>query len=275
MVSGTRMAVDGEKTVEVEVFGVTYERYALAKLFARFVRKLQLRSVIEIPASGAKAMPSLYSLGFALAGSQVTLVDADPTGLEVWRELGLNNRLNAVSADQVEDALREGSRWDLCWNFAVLPSADMPREMLNRMIRLSFRYILFIHVNRFNIGFFMHRSVHRLWKVPWTHGDLRLFSPFQMARFMKKSGVKNIRWGVVDCPPWPDSPGVRDLRLHRLGERLVNWQSPYAHYLRSGNFPGWMKLVYAGERLPIPAWMKLPYAHLFYVIGQVDHENGR
>lgn len=266
------MAVENDTNFEVEVFGVTYERYALARLFNRLADQLRIKTVIELPASGAKAMPSLYSLGFALAGCQVTLVDADPAGVCIWHDLGLDDKLLIVDDSQVDAMLAEGRRWDLCWNFAVLPTVTDPEQTAQRMAQCTANYWMVVHVNRFNVGFNMHRTVHRLWKVHWTHGDVDFFSPFKTVRFMDRLGLKNVHWGVVDCPPWPDSPGFRDLRLHRSAQEDKAWVSPYVNHVKQGNFPQWMKWVYWGERLPLPAMFKLPYAHLFYAIGQVDHE---
>ncbi len=266
------MAVTGDIPQEVEVFGVTYERFALAKLFRRLIRKQRIKTVLEYPASGAKAMPSLYSLGFALAGCRVTLVDPDPDGLQVWQELGLAERLSSLTEKEARERIEAGERWDLAWNFMVLPARERPEESARWMMRSSRRWLMVVHVNRFNVGFGLHRTVHRLWKIPWTHGDLRFFSPFRTKAFLRDLGAHSLCWGVVDCPPWPDSPGFRDLRLHRLGDRPRRWVSPYADYLRADRFPAWMKWVYLGERFPIPRLLKLPYSHLFYVIGRVDRE---
>lgn len=266
------MAINGNIPTEIEVFGVNYERYALQKLFSRLKDELQLDSVIEMPASGAKAMPSLYSLGFALAGCDVTLVDADPEGLRIWRDLGFENQMTTLSSDQLEGKVREGLHWDLCWNFMVIPTQDDPDVLLKKMKECSHGYVMLVNVNRFNVGFNMHRMVHRLWNIKWTHGDIRFFSPFKTAPFLRQLGVKPIDWGVVDCPPWPDSPGFRDLRLHRLVDTPRKWSCPYVDYLKSDRFPSWMKWVHFCERIPIPALMKLPYSHLFYIFGQVNHE---
>ncbi len=269
------MAVENTVPTEIEVFGVSYERYALQNLFLRLRRKLSITSVIEMPASGAKAMPSLYSLGFALAGCQVTLVDADPEGLALWQGLGLNEKLETLSSEQLSSALAEKRKWDVCWNFAVVPISGDPEALIERMSKCSKKWLMLVNVNRYNIGFNLHRMVHKLWKIPWTHGDLRFFSPFETAKFLRKNNLHNISWGVVDCPPWPDSPGFRDLRLHRQGDKPKKWISPYVDYLNKGKFPSWMRLVYVGEEFPIPKWLKLPYSHLYYIIGRVDHEEDR
>lgn len=72
--------------VEIEPYGVEYERFALQKLFIDLACKYKIEHVAEIPAIGAKAMPSLYSLGWALAGCHVTLINGDP---EIKKMVGL------------------------------------------------------------------------------------------------------------------------------------------------------------------------------------------
>ena len=56
---------------EVEVFGVTYDRYVLLQLHRILTRELNLKTVVEMPSHGAKAAGSLYSIGFGLAGCVV------------------------------------------------------------------------------------------------------------------------------------------------------------------------------------------------------------
>jgi hypothetical protein len=260
------MAIAESSVAEVEVFGVTYERFALAKLFQRLTNKYMIKSVLELPASGAKAMPSLYSLGFALANCKVTLVDANKDALVHWDELVLNDRLELIGNNDVDDLVVKGRHWDLCWNFVYLPTCPDPIQHLSRMAACTDKWLLAIHVNRHNVGFLSHRMVHRKYQIPWTHGDLKFFSPFSFGSYLRDLDYTEVKWGVVDCPPWPDSLGFRDLRLHRQGARELNWVSPYIDMLRQNRYPAWMKWVYGLERLPIPDWTKLPYSHLYYTL---------
>ena len=69
---------------EIEVFGVTYDRYVLLQLHGIFARSLQLKTIVEMPSHGAKAAGSLYSIGFGLAGCQVTLVNPEMDMLKGW-----------------------------------------------------------------------------------------------------------------------------------------------------------------------------------------------
>ena len=52
---------------EIEVFGVTYDRYVLLQLHKIMTTELGLKRVLEMPSHGAKAAGSLYSIGFGLA----------------------------------------------------------------------------------------------------------------------------------------------------------------------------------------------------------------
>jgi hypothetical protein len=62
---------------EVEVFGVTYDRYVLLQLHKIMTAELGLKRVLEMPSHGAKAAGSLYSIGFGLAGCQVELANPE------------------------------------------------------------------------------------------------------------------------------------------------------------------------------------------------------
>ena len=57
---------------EIEVFGVTYDRYVLLQLHKIMTRELGLKRVVEMPSHGAKAAGSLYSIGFGLSSCDVT-----------------------------------------------------------------------------------------------------------------------------------------------------------------------------------------------------------
>jgi hypothetical protein len=253
---------------ELEGKGLDYERYALNKLFRRLVRTHGIRSVLEIPAKGEKAMPSIYSIAFAEAGCEVTLVNAEPKSSWAWDELDF-----PVSHLSCDDPARSGfdaGTHDLVWNFMALAQHPDKAALLREMVRLSREYVLFIAVNRFNPGFFSHRMVHRINDVPWTHGDVSWMSPFHVRRFFKDQGLKVLGCGVVDTPPYPDSLGFRDMRLHRMNVDLnkIDWDSNTIHWMKRGAYPPKIKMLYLAEALPLPWWVKLVYAHLFWVLAR-------
>jgi hypothetical protein len=253
---------------EMEGKGLDYERYALNRLFHKLVRRCAIQSVLEIPAKGEKAMPSIYSLPFGQAGCAVSLVNAEPKSKGAWMRLGY-----PVTYLECPDLARTGlesNSFDLVWNFMVLPQVEDRDGLVAEMTRLSRRWLLFIAVNRFNPGFFSHRMVHRWSGVPWTHGDVRFMSPFHTKRYLEERGLRVARIGAVDTPPYPDSLGFRDMRLHRMNVDLnkIEWDSRTFAWMETGQYPPKIHLLYLAERLPLPLPLKLLYAHLFWILAE-------
>lgn len=253
---------------EVEGKGVDYERYALGKLFARLARDYAIDTVLELPAGGEKAMPALYSLGFAAAGCRVTLVNAEEKSRPAWLELGLN--LAYWDCAELTDTGLDGDGYDLVWNFMCFAQCDKREALLKEMLRLSRRFVLFVAVNKYNPGFYCHRLAHKLFGAPWTHGNVDFMSPFFASRYLSERGIKVLKTGAVDCPPYPDSVGFRDMRLHRRNVNLnkIDWESRTIRWMKTGRYPLKIRLMYLFEMLPLPFIVKLAYAHLFYVLAE-------
>jgi hypothetical protein len=254
---------------EMEGKGLDYERYALNKLFKRLIRTLGIRRVLEIPAKGEKAMPSIYSIAFGEAGCDVTLANAEEKSDWAWRELGYPVKYHRC--DDPADSGLEENGYDLVWNFMTLAQLDDKERMLREMVRLSRGHVMFIAVNRFNPGFFSHRMVHRYSGVPWTHGDVEFMNPYFVRKYFELHGLKVVRLGAVDTPPYPDSLGFRDMRLHRMKLDLnkIDWDSRTIGWMNSGEYPLKLKLFYLLEALPMPLPIKLVYAHLYYIVARV------
>lgn len=255
---------------EIEAWGVTYERYALGKELIKLKKYLSLRTVAEMPAHGAKAMPSIYSIGFGVAGAKVTLINGSEAYRSCWKRLGLENMVDFQRVDNLYATKIPSNSYDFVWNFAYLPIAEKQDRLIQEMKRLSRKYVAFFSVNYGNIGFHIHRILHKIKKVPWTHGDVYYNRRQRIALFMKKNGLKIVKKGFVDCPVWPDSLGFRDMRLHRENIKFdnVDWESPYILNMVSGKFPLWVRLVYAWEKVPNFAFLKTLYAHINYVVGE-------
>jgi len=252
--------------VEIEGKGLDYERFALGRLFARWTGEHGLRDVLEIPARGEKAMPSLYSLGFASAGCAVTLVNGVAKSKPAWRELGLDARWLDLPDVRATGLAADG--FDLVWNFMQLAQFPDRPGMLREMIRLSRRLVLFVGVNRFNPGFLSHRTAHRVFDVPWTHGDPAFMSPFHVRRFFRDHGLRVLETGFVDMPPYPDSLGIRDMKLHRKNVDLdtIDWHSRTVEWMKARRWPLKLHVFYALESLPLPFVVNLLRAHLFFVL---------
>lgn len=254
--------------IETEGKGLDYERFALNKLFHRLVKQYTIKKILEIPAKGEKAMPSLYSIAFAEAGADVSLVNAEEKSKPAWKSLKLP--VSYFDCDDITTTGMSGDQFDLVWNFMQLAKDDNPTKLFAEMSRLSKDYVLYIGVNRFNPGFFSHRLVHKYFKEPWTHGDINFMNPFYLRRFFAQSGLKIVEIGLVDTPPFPDSMGIRDMKLHRKKVDLnkIDWFSRTIEWMKTGQYPFKLKFFYFFEWLPLPFIIKLFYAHLFFVLAK-------
>ena len=115
---------------EVEVFGVTYDRYVLLNLHRIFTRELKLKDVVEMPSHGAKAAGSLYSIGFGLAGCNVTLVNPEYEMMYGWADLGIDQYVKAVKCPDVYNTSFISNSFDLAWNFVTWTELDNPERLL-------------------------------------------------------------------------------------------------------------------------------------------------
>jgi hypothetical protein len=262
---------------EREVFGITYDRAATIELQKKLVERFALKTVLESPSHGAKAAGSLYSLGFALSGCQVTLVNPETQPLRYWNELGLADQLTTTEAPEVTRLPFADNQFDLVWNFVTFTALSDPDAWLQEMIRVSRNYVFVINCNNFQLGYPWHRILHRVFHLPWTHGEVAFNYPWRVKQWFAKYHLSPVELGTIDSPPWPDPVGFRDVRLHRAYGRhaadqsakaVSHWDVPMIDYLRADRLPLWIELLKAYD-LPLRhGYKKLPMSHLFYVVAQ-------
>jgi len=161
---GLEEGMVGAVRKEVEVFGVTYDRYVLLQLHKILVRRLGLHEVVEMPSHGAKAAGSLYSIGFGLCGANVTLVNPEMEMMKGWDELGIADRVRVVEDVDVYRTGFEEGRFDLSWNFVTWTELADPPVYLEEMKRISKRYVLLVTCNNFQPGYPWHRLIHRIYR---------------------------------------------------------------------------------------------------------------
>jgi hypothetical protein len=257
---------------EREVFGVTYDRYVLLQLQRILTHELKLRSVVEMPSHGAKAAGSLYSIGFALAGCDVTLVNPEPEMLSAWTDLGLEDRLRTVEEADSSSTRFDSGQFDLSWNFVTWTELADPQVYLREMRRISRSHVLLITCNNVQPGYPWHRLLHRLYGFPWTHGQVRYNYVWTVRRLFREAGLRVREYGAIDTPGWPDPSGPRDIRLHRrFGSptEKPRWEVPIVEYARENRFPRWMQLLGQWDMALRKGLFKLPMSHLFYVLGWI------
>jgi hypothetical protein len=254
--------------MEIEPFGLDYERYALRSLMIGLIKKRNIRTILELPAGGIKAMPSIYSLAFGEAGCEVTLANASSEGRKVWQDLGY--RAKFIDCADISKTYIRSDSFDLVWNFYTLSVQKNYGAVLEEMRRISRKYVLLVLVNGYNVGSPIHQALHKFNRVPWTHGDKRFLYPGFTKNLFRRQRLAVRETGVVDAPPWPDTCGFRDMRLHKLNidPQNTKWHSKTINYIKCGRYPSWIYFLYALECLPLPWQLKLLNAHLYYVLGE-------
>jgi len=260
---------------EREVFGVTYDRYVLLQLHREMTGALGLKTVVEMPSHGAKAAGSLYSIGFGKAGCRVTLVNPEMDMMYGWEELGMEDRVETVSDLDIYRSPFEDSTFDMAWNFVTWTELTEPARFLREMKRISRRYVMLVTCNNFQPGYPWHRLLHKIYGFPWTHGNVRYNHIGRVRRMFRRAGLDVMEYGAIDTPGWPDPSGPRDVRLHRRyavtgpepSRKKPVWRVPIIAYAKTGQFPGWMKLLGKWDMTFRKGVFKLPMSHLFYVLG--------
>jgi len=265
-----------EKTKEVEVFGVTYDRYVLFQLHKILTRELGLKKVVDMPSHGAKAAGSLYAIGFAHAGCDVTLVNPEMEMMYGWETLKLQDRVSTIQEADVCKTGFPDREFDLAFNFVTWTEQDDPFSYLKEMGRISKGYVLLVTCNNFQPGYPWHRFLHKIFDFEWNHGQVEYNHLTRVKRLFRQAGLRVIEYGAIDTPGWPDPSGPRDVRLHRRfgkskeeePQKKPDWEVPFLEYVRTGNYPGWMKILGRWDMTFRKGLFKLPLSHLFYVLGK-------
>jgi len=261
---------------EVEVFGVTYDRYVLLNLHRILVGDLNLKNVVEMPSHGAKAAGSLYSIGFGLAGCDVTLVNPEDEMMYGWKELGIDKNVKTLNCHDVCNTPFSDNQFDMAWNFVTWTELENPELFLKEMKRISKKYVLLVTCNNFQPGYPWHRFIHMIFGFPWTHGQVKYNHITKVKRMFGKTGLNVAEYGAIDTPGWPDPSGPRDIRLHRryggrineIFNRKPDWKVPILNYVKKRKYPGWMQYLGRWDMAFRKGVWKLPMSHLFYVVGE-------
>jgi hypothetical protein len=260
---------------EIEGFGVSYDRLMICELQEILTKKYMINSVLEMPSFGAKAAPSIYSLGFAKMGVDVTVVNFDEQMKKYWEYLDLAGRLNVISVDDYCRTDFEDNSFDLIWNFVTFSYLENTDSLLGEMFRVTGKYILIVSCNNFQLGYPWHKVLHKLYGIKWNHGDTYYNYPWNLKKSLLKRGFRIKEYGTIDSPPWPDPVGFRDIRLHKKkmettvnsDEEKTQWEVPFIEYFRHEKYPLWMRILKLYDLALHRYYFKLPFSHLYYVFG--------
>jgi hypothetical protein len=269
-----------------EGLGLVYERFVLNDFLLALRKEFGIESVLEAPLFGMAGVSGINSVALAQAGAEVTLVDDHVDRLaaveRIWGELELPAHfIYHTDWDQLPFA--EGA-FDLAWNWAALwhlpdgspEGAQAPEMLLRELARVSRRVVFVAMPNRVQVGYLMRKYLLERDFVEVV--DEQWADIGRVRRVLEGAGLRIVRQGVLDVPPWPDTVMPASEVLKRLGIKSKklegqfsgdSWQwSTMAYYL--GQQPDLHDRVmrYAWlDRAPIPWRIKAVWAHHRYVVG--------
>jgi hypothetical protein len=273
-----------------EGLGLVYERFVLNDFLLALRQEYGLESVLEAPIFGMAGVSGINSVALAQAGADVTLVDGHAERLaaveRIWSELALKARF--VQHTGWGQLPFPDDAFDLTWNWAALwhlsdGSVDgqrRPADLLRELVRVSRRVVFVAMPNRVQVGYLLRKYVLERDFVNYV--DEQWAAIGRVRHVLEDAGLRIVRQGVLDVPPWPDTVMPASEVLERLGIRSKklegqfsgdSWQwSTMAYYL--GQQPELYDRVmrYAWlDKAPIPWRLKAVWAHHRYVVGLKDH----
>lgn len=261
-----------------EGLGLVYERLVLNDFLTALRKEYQIDTVLEAPLFGMAGVSGINSVALAQAGAAVTLVDDHEERLgaiaRIWDELELPARF-VHHTDWGHLPFVDRS-FDLVWNWAALWYLDDPEALLRDLVRTARKVVFVAMPNRAQVGYLLRKYLLERDFVQYV--DEQWADIGRVRRVLTGLGVRIVRQGVLDVPPWPDTVMPAAEVLKRLGIRSKklegqfsgdSWQwSTMAYYL--GQQPDLYDRVmrYAWlDRAPIPWRIKAIWAHHRYLIG--------
>ena len=260
-----------------EGLGLVYERFVLNDFLDDMVDRYALHTVLEAPLFGMAGVSGINSVRLAQRGCDVTLVDCVPERLEgvrrIWGELHL-----AASFVMHEDFARlpfEDGTFDLAWEWAGLWYLPDAQALLQELARVSRRLVFVAMPNPIQIGYLLRK---RLIDVDFFRGVNEDWVRMGcIKRVLNDEGLRLVREGVMDVPPWPDTAMPAAQVLKGLGIKSTwltsrfageGWSwSTMAYYLgqQPDLYDRVMKYAWI-DRARIPWQIKSIWAHHRYVL---------
>jgi len=261
-----------------EGLGLVYERFVLNDFLLELVREYGGQDVLEAPLYGMAGVSGINSVILAQNGYHVTLADDHAERLEgvqrIWEELRLD--ANFVQVMDWGGLPFDDNAFDLTWEWAGLWYLDDPASLLRELVRTSRRVIFVAMPNRAQVGYLLRKYILEPEFV--QHVDERWSDIRRIREALEAEGIRIVRQGVLDVPPWPDTVMPASEVLRRLGLRSQklegrfsgdSWEwSTMAYYL--GQQPDLRERVmkYAFlDHVRLPWRLKAVWAHHRYLVG--------
>jgi SAM-dependent methyltransferase len=240
-----------------EGLGLVYERFVLNDFLAGLARQYAVRDVLEAPLYGMAGVSGINSVELARAGCRVTLADDNAERLagvrRIWSELGLPAQYVEV-ADWSHLPFADGA-FDLGWEWAGLWYLRDAAGLLRELARVSRRVVFVAMPNRRQVGYLLRKYVLEpefVQRVDERWTDMGL-----IRRTLEGAGLRIVRQGVLDVPPWPDTVMPASEVLRRLGLRSRRLESRF-----SGDAWQWSTMDYYLGRQPALRQKVMRYAFL-------------
>ena len=246
-----------------EGLGTVYERFMLNRLFDKLLSRHGFKSVLETPIGGMVGVPGINSVFLARKGCTVTINDTDRKRLEavkmVLAELGDSIRAELVD---IASLPYPDSSFDLVWNFGVLWNYKNSDSLISEMARVSRKHVLIFIPNRIQFAYPLRRYV--LERGRFRKLNLEWIKFGRVKRELRKSGLRIIRTGVIDSPPWPDIAMAKEEITGKKPKRRWSMMD----YLKGDKSMGECIRYSFFESLPLPQLIKLPVSHHRFILAE-------
>jgi SAM-dependent methyltransferase len=261
-----------------EGLGLVYERFVLNDLLLALREEHGIETVLEAPLFGMAGVSGINSVALAQAGAKVTLVDDHAERLaaveRIWSELGLNAQF--IHQTDWGRLPWPDHNFDLVWNWAALWYLSDPEALLRELVRVAGGVVFVAMPNRVQVGYLLRK--HVLEREFVNHVDEGWADIGRVRRVLEDAGVRIVRQGVLDVPPWPDTVMPASEVLQRLGIKSGklegqftgdSWKwSTMAYYLNQQPDLYDRVMRYAWlDRARIPWQVKAIWAHHRYLVG--------
>jgi SAM-dependent methyltransferase len=264
-----------------EGLGLVYERFVLNDFLQALQREHDIHTVLEAPLYGMAGVSGINSVALAQAGCEVTLVDDNPERAEgvrrIWDELGLDVAVLDVEPAGWGNLPFDDACFDLVWEWAALWYLPDAQQLLQELARVSRDLVFVAMPNRRQVGYLLRKRV--LDRDFFSTVDERWVDMGRVRHTLEEAGLRIVRQGVLDVPPWPDTvmPASEvlkrlGLRSQRLEERFTgdSWQwSTMAYYLgqQPELYDQVMKYAWL-DRARLPWRLKAVWAHHRYLLAR-------
>ena len=261
-----------------EGLGVVYERFVLNEYLDKLLAQHEVKTVLEAPLYGMAGVSGINSVRLAQQGCVVTLVDSSAERLEgvtrIWGELGLSATF-VHHEDMGHLPFPDGS-FDLAWEWAGLWYLPDAEALLRELVRTSRKLVFVAMPNRLQVGYLMRKVL--IDRDFFRTVDERWVDMGRIKGILREEGLRIVKEGVLDVPPWPDTVMPAAEVLKRLGIKSKklegqfsgdSWQwSTMDYYLGKRPELHAQVMGYAFlDRAPLPWWIKAVWAHHRYVLG--------